>query len=569
MTTLHDPLDTRVGATQLLQRGIAAAGRGAADEAIDWLRKAVASQPGLGAAQANLGVLLVALRRHAEAEPPLRAAVALMPADAALGNALGVALEALQRPAEAEAAYRAALAANPALAEAHANLGNCLRRLGRMYEAEAHLVRAIELNPEYPVAHFNLGVLLQERDEFERAVAEYRKALAHRPDFVEALNNLGSCLRGQGFVDEARAVFERIIELRPTQVEAHCNLAQYKTYQAGDPQVEQFLAQRHRLDDLPHEGQVRYWFTAGKMLEDVGRHDESFAAYARGNRAKLVATSWDEGAHVALQRRIIAAFPRERLARHAGAPPPGGPTPVFILGMPRSGTSLLEQVLATLPGVHGAGEITWLPETLHEAAKDFGGAAFRFPESLADADDAALTALGRRYRERIRELAPTSSHVVDKLPDNFQHIGLIHLMLPDARIVHAMRDPMDSCFSCFSRLFIADNLAYTYDLGSVGRYWVAYHQLMRHWGAALAPGRILDMPYESMVTDFENQARRLVDYLGLPWDDRCLGFHANRRVVKTASVAQVRRPIYRTSVARWKAYEAHLGDLLGIVGAYR
>ena len=513
--------------------------------------------------------LPISLRRHAEAEPHLRSAVALMPLDGALRNALGVAQEALLRYADAEASYRGALEANPGLAEAHANLGNCLRRLGRMFEAEAHFVRAIELKPEYAVAHFNLGVLLQDREEFERASVEYRQALAYRPDFIEALNNLGSCLRTQGFVDEARVVFERILQLRPTQVEAHCNLAQYKTYKSGDPQIDQFLSQQHRLETLPKDGQIRYWFTLGKMMEDIGRHDESFDAYARGNRAKHAVTPWDEAAHLALQRRIVATFSRERMARHVLPTAAEGPTPIFILGMPRSGTSLLEQVLATLPGIHGAGEITWLPETLHDAAKDFGAGDYRFPESLESASDTELQALGRRYIERIRELAPASTHVVDKLPDNFQHIGLIHLMFPNARIVHAMRDPMDSCFSCFSRLFIAENLGYTYDLGAVGRYWVSYHELMQHWRDVLPPGRMLDMPYELMVTDFENQARRLVDYLGLPWDDRCLGFHENRRVVKTASVAQVRRPIYRTSVARWKAYEAHLGELLGIVGGFR
>ena len=569
MTTLQDEPDTRADATQLLQRGIAAAGRGAGDEAVAWLREAVALQPGLAAAQANLGLLLVALRRHADAEPHLSAAVALMPADAALRNALGVAQEALQRYADAEATYRGALEADPGLAEAHANLGNCLRRLGRMYEAEAHLVRAIELKPDYPVAHFNLGVLLQDREEFDRAIAEYRHALAYRPDFVEALNNLGSCLRTQGLVDEARAVFERILQLRPTQVEAHCNLAQYKTYRPGDPQIDQFLSQRPRLESLPHDGQVRYWFTLGKMMEDIGRHDESFAAYAEGNRAKHAATPWDEAAHLDLQRRIIATFSREKLARRAAAAAAEGPTPIFILGMPRSGTSLLEQVLATLPGVHGAGEITWLPETLQAAGKDCEEGAFHFPETLETWSDDALMELGTRYVERIRELAPRATHVVDKLPDNFMHIGLIHLMFPNARIVHSMRDPMDSCFSCFSRLFIADNLGFTYDLGAVARYWVSYHELMQHWHAVLPPGRILDVAYEDMVGDFENQARRLVAYLGLPWDERCLGFHNNRRVVKTASVAQVRRPIYKTSVARWKPYEAYLGELFEVVKACR
>ena len=569
MTMLHDESDTRANATQLLQRGIAAAGKGAADEAIAWLQQAVALQPDLAPARANLGMLLAALGRHEEAAPHLGVATTLIPMDAALRNALGVAQEALQRYLEAEAGYRGALELNPAFAEAHANLGNCLRRQGRLYEAEAHFVRAIELKPDYAVAHFNLAILLQDREDMPRAIAEYRRALALRPDFVEALNNLGSCLRTQGFVDEARTVFERILELRPTQIEAHCNLAQYKTYRAGDPQVDQFLSQRHRLESLPHEGQVRYWFTLGKMLEDVGRHDESFAAYAEGNRAKHETAPWDEARHLDLQRRIIAAFPAGRLARAAAPESVDGPTPVFILGMPRSGTSLLEQVLATLPGVHGAGEITWLPETLHEAGAQCEQGAFDFPETLAGWSDDALRALGRRYVERLRELAPQSTHVVDKLPDNFMSIGLIHLMFPTARIIHSMRDPMDSCFSCFSRLFIADNLAYTYDLGAVARYWVSYHELMQHWHAVLPADRILDVSYEQMGGDFENQPRRIVAYLGLPWDERCLGFHNNRRIVKTASVAQVRRPIYKTSVARWKAYEAHLGELFDVVDRFR
>ncbi len=556
-------------AAQFLQQGIAAAGRGAGDEAVAWLHRAVALRPDFAAAQANLGLLLMALRRHAEAEAALRIAVAQMPLDAALHNALGVAQEAQQRYADAEKTYRAALEADPRLAEAHANLGNCLRRLGRLFEAEAHFMRAIQLKPEFAVAHFNLGVLLQDSGETERAIAEYRQALAYRPDYVEALNNLGSALRTQGLLDEARTTFERILDLRPLQIEAHCNLAQYKTYKPGDPHIEQLLSQQHRLPSLSEDGRVRYWFTLGKMLEDIGRHDESFAAYAAGNRAKHSVTPWDEAAHLDTQRRIISTFTRERLARSPAEASVDGPTPIFILGMPRSGTSLLEQVLATLPDIHGAGEIIWLAETLQSAAEDAGEGAFQFPEALAEYSDDELVKLGRRYIERIRELAPSATHVVDKLPDNFMHIGLIHLMLPNARIVHSMRDPMDSCFSCFSRLFTGNNLGYTYNLAAVARYWVSYHELMQHWHAVLPAGRILDVSYEAMVSDFEKQARRLVEYLGVPWDERCLGFHANQRVVRTASVAQVRQPIYRTSVARWKKYEKHLGELYEVVNIYR
>ncbi len=560
--------DAAARAQGLLRIGVAAAGRGAADEAIAALQQAVALCPGLAAAQANLGLLLLAARRPAEAEGPLRIAVAAMPRDAALRNALGVAQEALLRLEEAEATYRSALALAPALAQAHANLGNCLRRRGQLVEAEAAFLRAIELEPGFAVAHFNFGVLLQEREQFERAIAAYRQALHHHPDYVEALNNLGACLRTQGFVDEARAIFERILELRPQQIEAHCNLAQYKTYRPGDPQVEQLLSQQHRVAGLSQDGQVRYWFTIGKMLEETGRHAESFAAYELGNRMKRATCPWDEAAHVDLQRRIVATFSRGRLARHAPASA-AGPTPVFIVGMPRSGTSLLEQVLSSLPAVHGAGEITWLAETLQSAEQDCGEGGFRFPESLGHLSDPDLRALGRRYVDRLRELAPGATHVVDKLPGNFMHVGLIHLMLPTARIVHAMRDPMDSCFSCYSRLFSANNLPYTYDLGAVGRFWLGYRDLMRHWHDVLPAGRILDVSYESMVSDVENQARRVVAYLGLPWNHACLDFHKNRRVVKTASVAQVRRPIYQSSVARWKAYEAQLGELRALVGGDR
>ncbi|HYP31178.1 MAG TPA: tetratricopeptide repeat protein, partial [Burkholderiaceae bacterium] len=404
----------------MLQLGIAAAGRGAADEAIACMRKAAALRPDLAAAQANLGLLLVAVRRHAEAEAPLHAALSLMPGDAALRNALGVTQEALQRFADAEQTYRAALQAHPRLAEAHANLGNCLRRLGRSQEAEAHLMRALELQPGFAVAHYNLGVLLQEREEFARAIVEYRRALEYRPEYVEALNNLGSCLRTEGFVDEAKAAFERVLQLQPLQIEAHCNLAQFKTYKADDPHIGQFLSQRHRVPSLPEEGRIRYWFTAGKMLEDAGRHDESFAAYAEGNRVKHAGTPWDEAAHLALQRRIAATFTRERLASHAVASAGEGPTPVFIVGMPRSGTSLLEQVLATLPTVHGAGELTWLPEILHANGEE--GAA-GYPDAFAAYSTDEYLQLGRRYIERIRELAPDATHVVDKLPDNFQHLG--------------------------------------------------------------------------------------------------------------------------------------------------
>jgi tetratricopeptide (TPR) repeat protein len=563
------PIDESTQASLLVQRGIEAAGAGRVDEAVAAFQNAVALRPDLAAAHANLGLLLAATQRHAQAEAHLRIALSFMPGDAMLHMALGVAEESLGRLADAEASHRTALALRPELAEAHASLGNCLRRQGRLDAAQPHCERALELQPGFGLAHYNLGVLLQERGDVDAAIAQYRAALRCRADHVEALINLGSCLRSQGLLQDARDAFERTLALRPHQLEAHWNLSQLKTYAPGDPQVESLLSQEPRLASLPETSRIRYWFIAGKMLEDVGRHDDAFAAYAQGNRLKHAQAAWDEAADVDLQRRIVATFTRPVLDREAASEAVDGPVPVFVLGMPRSGTSLLEQVLATLPGVHGAGEITTLAEVLDSAASEFGEAGYRFPETLAGASTATLRRLGRRYVERVRALAPQATHVVDKLPANFTHVGLIHLLLPNARIVHAMRDPMDACFSCYSRLFSANNLGFTYELATLGRYWVRYHALMRHWHAVLPEGRILDVSYETMVADVENQARRVVEYLGLPWDERCLGFHSNERVVRTASVAQVRRPIYRTSVARWQRFQHHLGALHEVVKDYR
>jgi hypothetical protein len=329
------------------------------------------------------------------------------------------------------------------------------------------------------------------------------------------------------------------------------------------------LQQRERVAALPETARIRYWFTAGKMLEDVGRHDESFAAYAEGNRLKHARTPWNEAQDAQLHQRIAATFTSAVIARGAASsrtPPARAPIPVFIVGMPRSGTTLIEQLLAPLPGVHVAGEITDLGEVLQSAAADHAGAEFRFPESLAGYPAEAFERLGRRYLERIARLAPQATHVVDKLPANYLHLGLIHLMLPEARIVHATRDAMDTCLSCYSQLFSGDNLAFTYDLDLLGRSWLRYDALMRHWRAVLPPGRVLDLPYEDLVADLEPQARRLLAHIGLPWDARCLGFHTHQRPVRTASVAQVRQPLYSTSVGRWQRFAQHLRALQATLG---
>jgi hypothetical protein len=315
---------------------------------------------------------------------------------------------------------------------------------------------------------------------------------------------------------------------------------------------------------MPVPERIRYWFALGKAREDVGRYDAAFTAYTEGNRLQHDRLPCDEARADEMLARLIAVFDRDLFAARRDVRG-GDKTPIFIVGMPRSGTTLLEQILASHPAVHGAGELPDLNQVIMNAPARTGR---RFPDFVPDLQPEDFRRMGEDYAERLWRLAPGARHITDKMPANFFYIGMIRLMLPQAKIIHAMRDPMDSCFSNYARLF-NDTMEFAYDLGTLGRYYVRYIKLMQHWHAVLTAGSILDLRYEDLVADPAAQARRMLDYVGLPWDDNCLAFHRNQRHVKTASMAQVRKPIYQTSVARWRHFENHLQPLLAIVQAYR
>jgi hypothetical protein len=235
--------------------------------------------------------------------------------------------------------------------------------------------------------------------------------------------------------------------------------------------------------------------------------------------------------------------------------------PIFVLGMPRSGTTLTEQIIASHPQVHGAGELPYLMEI---ARRDIGSGSV-FPNNLHSLDRMKLTAMAAEYVTRLQRRAPGMRHITDKMPSNFYAVGLIHLMLPNARIIHVKRNPVDTCLSCFTQPFSSEQ-NYTFDLAELGRYYVDYFRLMQHWREVLPTGAFLDVQYEDIVADKEVQARRIIEYCGLEWNDACLDFHKNKRAVQTASAVQVRQPIYQSSVERWRKYERFLGPLLDALG---
>ncbi len=531
-------------------------------DAAELYRRALALNPDLADAHNNLGIALAAQGRADAAVAHYERAIALNPSDASAHNNLGVTLADLARNNEAIAHYERAVGLKPDYASAHHNLGMALAAQGRQEEAVAHYRRAVAIQPGHADAHNNLGVALAALGKTGEAVAHYERALALRPDLADIHNNLGVALVEQGRVDEALPHYAAALALNPANVEAHFNRAELKTFRQGDPDLAALEALAGR-DDLPPKKMPLIHFALAKALEDTGEYGRAFEHLRRANDLKRRQVQYDEAGVARLFRRIAAVFGSGLFERFQGEGDPST-VPVFVLGMPRSGSTLIEQILAGHPRIHGAGE---LPE-LERAAGAVLNACARpaaWPECVPALDGATLRRIGQAYLARLPAVAEGKVRIVDKLPDNFLMIGLIRLILPNARIIHSVRDPVDTCVSCYSKRFTSGQ-SFSYDLAELGRYYRCYSELMTHWRAVLPPGAMLEVAYEDVVDDIEGQARRLIEFCGLPWDDRCVSFHETGRTVKTASAAQVRRPLFRSSLQRWRRYEAELGPLLRELG---
>lgn len=528
----------------------------------------------------------------------LRARVQAQPNDHAAWHALGLnAFNQGDLPFALQA-IEAAIAVNGKVALYHRNIGEMYRRAGQLEKSAAAGRRAVKLAPGDLDAHYNLGLAYTDAKDYKKAIecyrralklnprhnlswnnlgsaleqegdkaaalAAYEKALAIDPRHAEAQNNAGAFFSEQGRLDEARGAFQAAIGARPDFVEAHYNLSSLKKYTKDDPHLAMLEGVHTRRQQLSQHARIRYAFALGKALDDIGEYDRAFAAYEEGNRLQHALLPTDESHADALLRQIVATFDEKLFADREGwrGADDDTRTPIFIVGMPRSGTTLLEQILCSHASVHGAGELIDLNDTILKATGASAGKPFT--DGVTVLDEAGLIKLGDDYLRRVWKLSPDSRFITDKMPANFFYLGLIHLALPHAKIIHAMRDPMDSCFSCYSRLF-NDTMEFAYDQGTLGRYYVRYMTLMRHWHRVLPPGTLLDLPYEDMVADTEGQAKRILEFVGLPWDPACLEFYKNERLVKTASVAQVRKPIYKSSIARWKHFARHLSPLHEIV----
>jgi tetratricopeptide (TPR) repeat protein len=560
--------------------------------------KAIELRPRFAEAISNRGNALRNLRRFEEAEAEYRRALAINPSYPEAYNNLGSVLRDLERPAEAETAYKKALAIAPNYLEARNNLilafkdqknydaalaagqealrlkpqnADALAYIGSIHvdqkkpdQALEILRRSLALNPNKAETHNMIGRAYFEAGQSQQAVEHYRKAIALKADFADPHNNLGTCLKELGQFDEALASFNRALAMQPDLIGAYVNLVDTKKFTGNDDvhltAMERFA---EKIETLPEERQQHLHFGLAKAYDDLKRYDEAFSHLLKGNAIKRKSVDYDEQAVLGYFERVKAVITADVIREKSG----GGSDnnqPIFILGMPRSGTTLVEQILASHPAVKGGGELKDLNDTVNLVRSRDGNQA-PYPEFVPVLSMGELASIGDAYARRLDKRAPGALHITDKMPSNFYYLGLIHLALPRAKIIHTNRNPIDTCVSCFSKLFAGEQ-SQTYDLGELGRYYRAYYELMAHWRSVLPAGAFLDVQYEEVVGDVEGQARRILDYCGLEWDARVLEFHRHERPVKTASSSQVRKPIYGSSVARWRNYEAFLGPLLTGLG---
>ena len=461
------------------------------------------------------------------------------------------------------ASHQIAIKMEPTNPENHFLLGLAYHNKRQFHLAVQHYRIALSYHQHYGLAWNNLGASLESMGDKHQAKTAYATAVRIDPKHAEAHNNLGAIYSEEGKLDEARTHFTAAIAAKSDFVQAHFNLSLVKKYTRNDPHLAclESIAEKMAHDTIP--AQIQYYFALGKALDDTQTYGRAFQAYAEGNRLHYLQNPWNKTMLQDFVSQIPNVFMPSFFSRTPDAT--SNRVPIFIVGMPRSGTTLIEQILSSHAQIYGTGEIPILDGVIQNACRASGLPFTVWINQLTDQDFAIL---GEKYLEQTWKLAPDKPCIVDKMPSNCFYIGMIHRMLPTAKIIHSIRDPMDSCFSCFTHLF-KGNMPFAYDLTALGEYYLFYAQTMQHWQHVLPSARVFDLPYEQMVQNQEALTKQLLDYLELPWDPNCLNFHKHDRIVQTASLVQVRKPIYQTSIKRWQYFADDLQPLLRIVEPYR
>jgi tetratricopeptide (TPR) repeat protein len=497
----------------------------------------------------NRGNKLIEQGAYAEAAAHYEEAVELDSSHAAAINNLGSALVHLGRYDEAERHFREAMARKPDYSDPYSNLGNLTRQQGYLSESEALLRRALKLRPNNLDARINLGLTLVFLGRTRDARACFAKALKTEPRNRLALFGMGQIAMVEGRFEEAEAAYRHVAELDPKMTNAWAALADTRKMTSADSEWMKSAEVMAKSAIHPLE-EANLRFAMGKYSDDIHDFAQAFQNFKRGNELlKSLAEDYDRKERSHVIDESIRVYSRDAISKIGAA---GSPSekPVFVVGMPRSGTSLAEQIIASHPAAYGAGELDFWAML---NAKDRG-------QTKRILVEPARSKVAEEYLRILDGFSRSASRVVDKAPVNSDLLGLIHSVFPNARIIYMQRDPIDTCLSCYFQQFLT-GMNFTFDLSDLVHYHREHQRIMAHWRAVLPPGFILDVPYEALVNDQEAWSRKMLDFIGLEWDPRILEFHTNKRQVTTASAWQVRQRVYKSSVARWRNYEKFIGPL--------
>lgn len=576
--------------------GIAYFEKGEMDRAEALYRSAIAADPKFAEAHNNLANALKSQGKLDEAILEYKTAIEIRPSYPEALNNLGATLREIGELEDSERAHRLAIGAKPSYVEAYNNLAMTLwerkqteealgvlarsmavapqkpdaivimatymLELGRTKGALYACRRALRCKPDLPVALNMMGKIYRDLDDLPASVEYCRKAVALKPNSLDMLNNLGISLMESGDLEGAQEIFGRALELEPESLTTYINLASARKFKPGDPAIA-FFERAIKKPDLNEEQRISAHYTLGKAYDDTGQYEKAFDQFVAGSSLKRAKVNYDETQALKLFDRIRQVFSPSLIAEKSGFGDPDF-RPVFIVGMPRSGSTLVEQILASHGQVYGAGEVKHFHQSVTELDKLFGSSV-RFPELMHIFDETQIRMVAKYYRENMPKLPQGKLVVTDKMLTNYYYVGLMSLVFPNARIIHCKRNPVDTCISGFSKQF-REEMAYTYDLRETARFYKKYLELMEHWKAILPKGFLLEVTYERVVEDLEGEARRIFSHCGLDWDPACLEFYKTERAVRTASVAQVRQPLYNSAVARWKNYGDRIKPLLEELG---
>lgn len=579
--------------------GIIRFDEGKFDEAAEYYRRALKNRPDMAEAHNNLGNVLRLSGDLEGAVSAYQSALTARERYPEAYNNLGTLLQQQKRFPEAEHALRKAIAQNPRYVEAYNNialllvgqekdtealryLGDALKfapknvqtllitariqmRRNNLGAAEQASRLALAVEPENAEALTILGQVFHETDRYEASIEALEKALKANPANPEAQNFYGVALKSVGRLDEARDHIVSALKSNPGMWGAYANLNDLVDFSSGVG--EELFDQMQRIFDSSknHESApfLPLHYAYGKALEDRGEHERALHHYIVGGKMKRAQLEYNEKETFKFFDSIRKTFSKD-FFKNNEYPGINDERPVFIIGMPRSGSTLVEQILSSHPDVYGAGEVKYLSRALGQLRDRFPSLQ-KYPEMVENITPAQLDITAKNYLKALTEGAGGAKRITDKLLTNYFFVGLIHMMYPRAKFVNTVRNPIDTCLSGFTKLF-KDDMPHSYDLGELGRYYCKYAELMEHWRNVLPKGVLTMVNYEDVVADTEKEAKALIEFIALDWDSKCVDFHKSDRPVKTASVAQVRKPIYKSSVERWKKYGSGLQPLIEAVG---